>query len=93
MSRTIHTLPGGLAGAGGGGGSSGPAPITSFIQRFASPATTWTIAHYLGTATPLVEIYDLNGFATGGDIHATDNNTVIVSFYLPFAGSVIVSKG
>lgn len=93
MMRGIHTLPGGLAGSGGGGGSSTPAAITRFTQRFASPATTWTIVHSLGTSTPLVDVYDLGGFKSGADVHATDNNTVIVSFYMPFAGSVVVSKG
>jgi hypothetical protein len=59
------------------------------VQHFAVPDTTWTVTHPLGTTTPLVQIYDQDGYAIGdADVYVPDNQTVIVSFDLPLAGRI-----
>lgn len=87
-SRFIHSLP---ARGGGGGGPSTPARQTTYVQTFAVPDTTWTVTHPLGSATPMVALYDMSGHAIDdADVFAPDNSTVIVSFALPFAGKVVL---
>ncbi len=85
--RSIHTF-------GSRGGTSGPPTPprqTTYVEQFTSPDTTWTITHPLGTDTPLVALYDLNGYALGdADVYVPDNRTVIVSFAVPVAGRVVI---
>lgn len=84
--RYVHSLP---ARGGGDGSTPPPAPQRTYVQSFAVPDTTWTVTHPLGTTTPLVQIYDLNGYAIGdADVFVPDNQTVIVSFDLPLAGRI-----
>lgn len=85
----VHTLPLG-GGGGGGGGSSTPAAITTYVQRFATPQTTWSVTHPLGTATPVVFLYDLSGYEIGGDVHAIDTSTVVINFAMPVSGNVVL---
>ncbi len=86
--RNVHTFP---SAGGGGGGTAPPARQTTFVQSFAVPDTTWTVTHPLGTTTPLVQIYDQDGYAIGdADVYVPDNQTVIVSFALPLAGRIAI---
>lgn len=72
--------PQGPAGSGTGGGSA------IVEQGFASPATEWVITHTLGVR-PIVETFDQNNHQIFGDVQTPDTATVIVSFFLPFAGT------
>lgn len=83
--RAVHSLPA----RGGGGGGSGPSRQTTYVQQFAVPDTTWTVTHPLGTSSPVVVVYDPDGYQIGdADVYVPDNQTVIVSFAVPFAGRV-----
>lgn len=87
--RSIHSLPGpaGPPGAGGGGGGG----TTTHVQTFAVPDTTWTVTHSLGTDTPMVALYDLNGSALGdADVYAPDTSTVVITFAVPVAGRAVI---
>lgn len=80
--------PAGPAGAPGPPGPAGPqGPFApTFDQRFADPATTWTIVHNFDSF-PVVTLYDLDENEISGDITKPDRNTVVVTFEVPFAGT------
>lgn len=86
--RSIHSLP---PSGGQGGGGSTPARQTTYVQTFAVPDTTWTVSHPLGSDTPMVALYTLDGHTIDdADVFAPDTSTVIISFAVPFAGKVVL---
>lgn len=86
--RNVHTFPGG---SGSGGGPYPPAPQKTYTQTVSTPATTWTITHPLGTRTPMVALWTLDGHTIDdADVFTPDNATVVISFAVPFAGTVVL---
>lgn len=85
--RAIHSLPP----SGGQSGPVTPARQTTYVQTFAVPDTTWTVTHPLGSATPMVALYTLDGHTIDdADVYAPDTSTVIISYAIPFAGTVVL---
>lgn len=80
--------PAGQPGPPGIPGPEGPPgpPAPQFEQTFSSPSTVWTINHNLD-AFPVVNLFDLYGFAISGDVTTPDRNTVVVTFEVPFSGT------
>lgn len=83
--------PPGVAGPIGPQGNQGPQgvqgpPAPQFEQTFSSAQLVWTIVHNLDSF-PVVNTYDLYGFAISGDVTMPDRNTVVVTFAVPFAGT------
>jgi hypothetical protein len=80
--------PAGPQGPQGDTGPQGPpgAPSPQFDQTFTTASTQWVIVHNLD-AYPVVNLYDLYGFAISGDVSMPDRNTVVVDFAVPFAGT------
>ena len=77
----------GPAGPPGPAGPQGPSGGTAIQQRFVVPATTWNVQHNLNTY-PVVTVLDPNGAEVSADVTYTDMNSVVVTFAVPFAGTV-----
>lgn len=87
--RSIHILPA----RGGVSGPPTPAAITTFVQHFAVPDTTWTVSHPLGTDTPTVFLYSEDGRWLGdADVYVPDNSTVIVTWAVPVSGKAVIGS-
>lgn len=69
-------------------GEQGPFAPT-FEMRFANPSTEWIFQHNLNLY-PVVNLYDPDGNEIGGDISMPDKNTVVVDFFVPIAGTIIL---
>lgn len=81
--RSIHSLPA----AGGSSGGGGPSSLTSYVQTFAVPDTTWTVTHPLATTTPDVTCYSAAGQWLGdADVFVPNNYTVVITWAVPVAG-------
>ena len=69
-----------MSSASGGG-------VTKLEFNFASPLTSWVLAHNLGTTTVEVNCYDLTGVVEfDPEIEITNPNTVTVKWYYPTSG-------
>lgn len=55
-----------------------------------TPLSTWTITHNLGKK-PSVRLEDLTGGDIIGEIDYTDNNTVVIMFAIPVAGTAYLN--
>jgi hypothetical protein len=77
--------PDGPTGPQGTQGVQGP-PGTEYTYRFASPALEWIIVHNLGT-NPTVTVLDLADSEISADVSFPDKNTVVIDFFVPFAGT------
>jgi|SRR5215471_644241 len=73
-----------------GGGGPGPGAGGSFVYNQATPATTWTINHFMGFK-PNVTVEDSGGATVEGEISWPDDNTVILTFSAAFAGVAYLS--
>lgn len=77
--------PPGPAGPQGPAGPAGPTP-PPYIHTQSAPAATWTIQHALGTK-PHVFAIDQAGDELFGEVAWPDNQTVVITHGMPYAGS------
>lgn len=83
--------PNGATGPTGPQGPTGPAGegLRSLLFTFASPATTWTVVHNLGTRVIEVNTFELDGVTEKeGAVSYLDINTVVIDWYYAEAGLV-----
>jgi hypothetical protein len=73
----------------GPAGRDGTGSVFTYVQEL--PSDTWNINHNLGFIPGGVFITDIDGFDCIGEIEHTDNNTTIVSFSEPIAGTAHLS--
>ncbi len=74
----------GGGGGGGGGGSSGTGAVYVHVQN--TPAATWTVDHDLDTK-PVVAVVSTGGDLLLAEIAYPSDNTTVITFGQPYAGS------
>lgn len=61
-----------------------------FVFDQGVPSTTWTVTHNLGKK-PSVSVEDSAHNLVEGDVDYTDNDSLTISFGLPFSGSAFLN--
>lgn len=69
--------------------------VNTFVHVQALPSSTWNITHNLGTTTPMVQVYQAvdGAMIIPGDVIASSNNAVTISFGVPVDGRAVIMMG
>jgi hypothetical protein len=75
----------GPTGATGPQGPPGPPGGSVYVHDQGAPSTTWTVTHNLGRK-PSITVVDSGDNVVHGEYQYLDDNTVLLSFSVPFGG-------